>query len=402
MKKWLISIFLAAGSSLLVFFTSTVPKIAPKEEVKVEAERKIEQETDSTKAAISYEVKIGIDNVKNIKKEESKKESIPVAETGIVLHTENMKKQYLRNDELDLSGLIVELLYSNGKAGSLDPSVYTIGDVDMSTCGQKEITVTYNEYSESFFIDVIYFVEDKENHTKYASTSLNLRSGPGIEFEKLTTIAQNKEVTVTGVAENGWCRIIYQDKEYYCSGKYLMGEPINIVVPDPPGPYDDFITGDPGTNTDALERANYIWNEIIPDNIKQLLTDNGWKITVSGTDLSPRFGFDFKISGITLYDEKIIYIDKRKKDVNHALIHEIGHAIDIINDWPSLSDEFSEIFKTEKDDFNKCDTESIGDGHHTSSAVEYFASVFHQIFVNEEKCKEFVPRSYEFVSKYIY
>ncbi len=58
--------------------------------------------------------------------------------------------------------------------------------------------------------------------TKYATTNANVRDLPDIVGAKITSLAYNKEVTVTGVCnETGWFRIDVDGKTGYVSDKYL-------------------------------------------------------------------------------------------------------------------------------------------------------------------------------------
>ena len=67
-----------------------------------------------------------------------------------------------------------------------------------------------------------YTVEDIEAKTMYASTSLNVRTGPSTEYSKAGSLSVNEAVTVTGVADTGWYRLDYNGAEAYVSNKYLQ------------------------------------------------------------------------------------------------------------------------------------------------------------------------------------
>ncbi len=58
--------------------------------------------------------------------------------------------------------------------------------------------------------------------TKYATTNANVRDLPDTVGAKITSLAYNKEVTVTGVCnETGWFRVDVSGKTGYVSSKYL-------------------------------------------------------------------------------------------------------------------------------------------------------------------------------------
>ena len=75
-----------------------------------------------------------------------------------------------------------------------------------------------------------YTVEDIEAKTMYASTSLNVRTGPSTEYSKAGSLSVNEAVTVTGVADTGWYRLDYNGAEVYVSNKYLQDTQVAVTV----------------------------------------------------------------------------------------------------------------------------------------------------------------------------
>lgn len=60
--------------------------------------------------------------------------------------------------------------------------------------------------------------------TMYSTTvTLNIRSGPSSNSQKLGMIGQDTPITVTGKCSNGWMRIDYNGTIGYCSAEYLKG-----------------------------------------------------------------------------------------------------------------------------------------------------------------------------------
>ena len=58
--------------------------------------------------------------------------------------------------------------------------------------------------------------------TKYATQSVNVRSGPSTDYDKIGGLTTNQEVQVTGQASTGWYRFTWTDgREAYVSDKYL-------------------------------------------------------------------------------------------------------------------------------------------------------------------------------------
>ena len=66
--------------------------------------------------------------------------------------------------------------------------------------------------------------EDVEE-TVYTTDALNVRSGPGTEFDKIGLLELGEAVTRTGIGSNGWSRIIYNGETAYVHGDYVSTEP---------------------------------------------------------------------------------------------------------------------------------------------------------------------------------
>ncbi len=68
--------------------------------------------------------------------------------------------------------------------------------------------------------DGSFTVEDMST-TMYATDSVNVRSGPGADYEKIGRFDKNEAVTVTGRASTGWYRVLLDGKTGYVSNAYL-------------------------------------------------------------------------------------------------------------------------------------------------------------------------------------
>ena len=76
--------------------------------------------------------------------------------TGISV-TAPTKTEYTTNDtQLDLAGMVVTANYSDGSSVAVTEG-YEVSDVDFSTPGQKEVTVTYQGKTASFNISVVQY-----------------------------------------------------------------------------------------------------------------------------------------------------------------------------------------------------------------------------------------------------
>lgn len=67
---------------------------------------------------------------------------------------------------------------------------------------------------------------------KYAQQTVNVRSGPSTDFDKVGSLSTNQEVTVTGTCnETGWYRIVLNGSEAYVSNKYLGDSKVEVSAP---------------------------------------------------------------------------------------------------------------------------------------------------------------------------
>jgi uncharacterized protein YgiM (DUF1202 family) len=54
-----------------------------------------------------------------------------------------------------------------------------------------------------------------------ATTSVNIRKGPGTEHARVGTISKNSQVLRIGVGDNGWSKVIYKGSIAYMNSKYI-------------------------------------------------------------------------------------------------------------------------------------------------------------------------------------
>ncbi len=93
-----------------------------------------------------------------------------------------------------------------------------------STKPEKESASDKNEENKNTNETTYSVVE--MSATKYAKQSVNIRKGPGTDYEKICSLTMNQKVTVTGQADNGWYRISFNGGDAYVSNKYLVDNKI--------------------------------------------------------------------------------------------------------------------------------------------------------------------------------
>ena len=136
----------------------------------------------------------------------------------------------------------------------------------------EEITETASE-------DVpAYTVTDMEK-TMYAQRSVNVRTGPGTEYDKLGALNTNDEVKVTGQADNGWYRIEYKGNEGFVSDNYLGDAKVVVnttpVIPENNGT----TTTTPEATTPTVDTTNVATRVVNGD------TRYAFRTTANGTPI---------------------------------------------------------------------------------------------------------------------
>ena len=72
-----------------------------------------------------------------------------------------------------------------------------------------------------------YTVQEMDK-TMYAKQSVNLRSGPSTDYDKVGSLRTNEEVIITGKADTGWYRITYNGGVAYVSNSYLSDTKVEV------------------------------------------------------------------------------------------------------------------------------------------------------------------------------
>ena len=64
------------------------------------------------------------------------------------------KTEYTQGEELDLSGLVVTAVYSDGSKSEVKAGDYTVSGYDPDTAGEQTVTVTYGGKTAAFTVTV--------------------------------------------------------------------------------------------------------------------------------------------------------------------------------------------------------------------------------------------------------
>lgn len=262
--------------------------------------------------------------------------------------------------------------------------------------------------------------------TLYTTANVNVRTKPNTDSTILGVLAKGSSVTVKEVSSGEWSIVEYDGHTAYMSTQYLSTEkpvqesvvegvekvkeepPVETSVAETqqvakaeveqqmPAEYNGYVKPSGDVSLKLLDYANSLLGRV-PSALLNAFTQDGWTIYVTSDDLNDKYygGQYGELSGITVYDDKVIELEDNKGDINGALVHEFGHYLDRKCEYPSYSAEFETIYNEEKYTF--VDSTSVGDGHEISDTQEFFASVFSEAMLNPEGCKATAPKAYEYV-----
>lgn len=100
--------------------------------------------------------------------------------TGIEVAFTPAKTTYYLNDKFDTTGMTIKAAYNSGKVVTLSDTDYQISEVDLSTPGSKEVTVTYEGQTATFMVHVL---EDELTGLKIAKMPVKTLYYIGEDFD---------------------------------------------------------------------------------------------------------------------------------------------------------------------------------------------------------------------------
>ncbi len=137
------------------------------------------------------------------------KEAAPVVTLESITVSGPTKTEYEIGDELDLTGLVVTAHYSDGNEKVLSAGDYEVSGFDSSTAGEKTITVTYQDKTTAFTVNVKEAapVVTLESITVSGPTKTEYKIGEELDLTGLVVTAHystGDEATVTGYEVSGF------------------------------------------------------------------------------------------------------------------------------------------------------------------------------------------------------
>lgn len=113
--------------------------------------------------------------------------------------------------------------------------------VNQNTQMQNDVDVNLNDSTQEMNVDNTENPEGGETEnaeevvevetTMYAQKTVNVRSLPSTDGEKLGTLSINEEIVALGEAVDGWQKVRYKDQIAYISAEYLGMEKVEIQTP---------------------------------------------------------------------------------------------------------------------------------------------------------------------------
>lgn len=119
---------------------------------------------------------------------------------------------------MKLFKMIISLALAIALLGSLSLGVYATEADTPQTETQPETQIPEDT------VDVTFTETDE---VVYATTNVNVRSGPGMSYERIGMLTYGQSIVRTGVGDNGWSRVLYQGRTAYMYSLYLSTESMN-------------------------------------------------------------------------------------------------------------------------------------------------------------------------------
>ena len=120
--------------------------------------------------------------------------------TGIELNAETVKKEYAYNENLDLTGLVVTAKYNdNSSAAVTDYTTNPANGAALTNLGENTVTVTYNEKTASFKINVVKTLTGIELDTANVKKEYNY--GEALDLSGLVVTAKYNDNSTAAVTD---------------------------------------------------------------------------------------------------------------------------------------------------------------------------------------------------------
>lgn len=141
--------------------------------------------------------------------------------------------------------------------------------------------------------------------------------------------------------------------------------------------------------------------DTLPDYLSEYLRENNWKIVRTNSDsVEDEVALSLDnvrdVVGLTVPDDRRIYLSSNDVSAFYAFYHEVGHVIDYRFNWLSQSEEFQALYREEASQYADANYHQTR-GHAPSSEFEFFASVCCDIFLDNEENLQSAPKTAQYI-----
>lgn len=201
-------------------------------------------------------------------------------------------------------------------------------------------------------IEASAFIVTKFSKKIYPKKTVNVRKGPGIEYEIFGTIVLNEYMLTTGITENNWYEIEYEGEKGYCSGKLFSESPIvekkskEVELLKPSETCEPSKPSEPAnvnvqvdellTAVNADRKANGLAAFTTSSGLQKTANIRAQECASSFSHIRPNgeeFTTAFSMEGSTSFAENIYMVSANTTaaDVEAAWMNSAGHRANILN-----------------------------------------------------------------------
>lgn len=252
---------------------------------------------------------------------------------------------------------------------------------------------------------------------------LNVRKAAGTKNKIVTRLKLNDKVTVVETNKNGWSKIrTSKNITGWVSTKYLKVSTVKITpakvnipttttitstttkvtqvtapTPEKTNLINDIIKKEGSIKTSEITTLKNNLNKL-PLNLLKEVKNQGISVLITTKDVKSYYKYSFSGTMTGLFDPMAnkIYISNKESYINKSIIHEFGHALDLIlgkHNYISFSNEWSSIYKAESN--------TASSSYYKANAQEYFADAFNRYIQDSNSLKAKSPKTYKFIDNAI-
>ena len=173
---------------------------------------------------------------------------------------ENLLLQTINKDEIEIeiNKEIEVMKETESKEEIIGENLEVLEETTISPIISEELVKT-----EEVKTDVVF---SKVDEILYATDELNVRSGPGIEYDIVNVCVKGQEIHRIGIGENNWSRILLNNEECYVSSKYLSTIKYELV----------YALNDVYIRAGASTKYDVVGTLLQGESVYFISSENGW------------------------------------------------------------------------------------------------------------------------------